>query len=338
LAKSKEIWVLPEISDDAEDVSKLSLGLLSEARYIAEKVNATVTALVFNDQDQECPEVFGQYGVSKAYLFKDPLLKYFSAEAYATALLPTIQADSPWLFLMGNTIIGRELAPRLAVLLGTGLVSNCVKMDFTDTERPQFSRPIYGGQLYQEIVFETGPTMLVTMSADVLNMTPAASPGQPIMSIIEPKLAPEAARVKHREFLPADFRTVDIADADVIISAGVGAATDELLPLTEELAGLIRGAIGTTRPVVDEAKIPRERMIGQTGKVVSPDLYLALGISGSVHHIGGIKDSGTIVAINRDPQAPVFQNADVGVIADLKDILPELIAKIKRAERSGPTL
>jgi electron transfer flavoprotein alpha subunit len=239
---------------------------------------------------------------------------------------------------MGNTIIGQELAPRLAVLLGTGLVSNCVKMGFTDTERPQLYRPIYGGQLYQELVFETGLTMLVTMSADVLNMTPAALPEQPTRLTIEPKLPPEAIRVKHLEFLPADFRTVDISDADVIVSAGVGAATDELLPLTEELAGLIRGAIGTTRPVVDEAKIPRERMIGQTGKVVSPDFYLALGISGSMHHRGGIKDSGTIVAINRDPQAPVFRNADVGVIADLKDILPELIAKIKRAERSGPPL
>jgi electron transfer flavoprotein alpha subunit len=338
VAKPKEIWVLLEISENAEDISKLSLGLLSEARDIAEKVNGTVTAMVFSDQDRGCPEVFGQYGVTKAYLFKDPLLKYFSAEAYASALLPAVQDDRPWLFLMGNTTAGKELAPRLAVPLETGLVSNCVKMDFSNMERPKFSRPVYEGQLYQEVVFETGNTMLVTMSPAVLNITPA-SPGQlSKMAVIEPKLSPETIRIKHMEFLPADFRTVDVTDAEVIVTAGMGAATDELLPLTEELAALIGGAIGTTRPVVDEAKITRERMIGQTGKVVSPDFYLALGISGSVHHIGGIKDSDTIVAINRDPNAPVFQNADFGVIADLKEILPELIEKIKRAERSDPKL
>jgi electron transfer flavoprotein alpha subunit len=337
VTKPKQIWVLPEISENTEDTSKLSLGLLSEARDIADKVNGTVTALVFSDQNYGCPEVFGQYGVTRAYLFKDPLLKHYSAEAYASALLPAVQDDRPWLLLMGNTTLGKELAPRLAVFLETGLVSNCVKMDFANAERPKFSRPAYEGQLYQEVVFETAKTMLVTMSPGVLNITPT-SPGQPVKSsVIEPKLSLEAIRVIHQEFLPADFRTVDVADAEVIVTAGMGAATDELLPLTEELAALIGGAIGTTRPVVDEAKIPRERMIGQTGKVVSPDFYLALGISGSVHHIGGIKDSGTIVAVNRDPNAPVFQNADVGVIADLKDILPELIAKIKRAERSDPT-
>ncbi|HEY78852.1 MAG TPA: electron transfer flavoprotein subunit alpha/FixB family protein [Dehalococcoidia bacterium] len=339
MAKPKEIWVLPEISENAEDISKLSLGVLSEARYIAQQLNGTVTALVFSDQDRGCPEVFGQYGVTRAYLFKDSLLKHFSAEAYALALLPAVQDDRPWLFLMGNTTVGKELAPRLAVILETGLVSNCVKMDFSNVERPKFFRPVYEGQLYQEVVFETTKTMLVTMSPGVLNITPASS-GQPVkMAVIEPKLSLEAVRVKHVEFLPADFRTVDVTDAEVIVTAGMGAATDELLPLTEELAALIGGAIGTTRPVVDEAKIPRERMIGQTGKVVSPDFYLALGISGSVHHIGGIKDSGTIVAINREPNAPVFQNSDVGIIADLKDILPELIAKIKRAERgSAPEL
>jgi electron transfer flavoprotein alpha subunit len=118
----------------------------------------------------------------------------------------------------------------------------------------------------------------------------------------------------------------------------MGAATDELLPMVEELAGLIEGAIGTTRPVVDGGKIPRERMIGQTGKVVSPEFYLALGISGATHHVGGIQESGKIVAVNRDPQAPIFQSSDVGVAADLKEVLPVLIERIKRAKENGEIL
>ena len=176
------------------------------------------------------------------------------------------------------------------------------------------------------------------MNPGVLNVTPAARSNELITTVIEPKLSPEVIRARHLEYLPADFETVDVADADVVVSAGVGAATDELLPLVEELAALIEGAIGTTRPVVDGGRIPRERMIGQTGKVVSPELYLALGISGATHHVGGIQDSGRIVSINRDPKAAIFQSSDVGVAADIKDVLPGLIARIRQAKSDGTIL
>jgi electron transfer flavoprotein alpha subunit len=334
VVKPRQIWVLPEISN-IDEISKLGLGLLSEAKYVAERVDGTVTALVLGDQVQDYSEVFRQSGVSNAYIFKDPRLEYYSAEAYSAALAAKIQNDRPWLLLMGNTTVGRELAPRLAILLGTGVVSNCVKMDFTNPDGPRFFRPVYGDQLYQEVIFQTDKTRLVTMDTDVLNVIPCPQSEEVKTSVFEPKLPATATRVKHLEFLAVDIRTVDIAEADVVVSAGMGAVTDDLLALAEELAELIGGAIGTTRPVVDEGKIAKEHLIGQTGRVVKPDLYLALGISGSIHHVGGIKDSGTIVAINRDPRAPIFRNSDVGVIADIADVLPGLIEKIKQAERSG---
>jgi len=330
--------VLPEISSKAEEISKLSLGLLSEAKYIAEKVNGTVTALVLSDHSQDYSEVFSQYGVTKAYVFKAPILKYFSAEAYSAALVRKIQYYKPWLFLMGNTTIGKELTPRLAVLLETGLISNCVKIDLSNRDRLQFFRPVYGGQLYQGVIFQTSKTMLVTMDPRVLNVIPCQQSREVKTSVIKLKLSPEAIRVKPLEFLPAHFRTVDLADTDVVVSGGMGAATDELLPLVEELAALIYGAIGTTRPVIDSGKIPRERMIGQTGKVVSPKLYLALGISGVTHHVGGIQGSGKIISINHDSQAPIFQHSDVGIVADLRDVLPKLIERIKYAKRIGKIL
>jgi electron transfer flavoprotein alpha subunit len=329
VAKPKEIWVLPEIKDDMVEITRLSLGLLSEAKFIAEKVGGTVTAVVLGEGEPDCAGVFHKYGVSKAYIFRDSWLKYYSAEVYSTALVKRIQEDQPWLFLMGHTPIGRELAPRLALPLKTGVIANCVRIDLTDPEKPLFFRPVYGGQLYQEVIYHTDRTMLVTMDARVLNVTPTPSDEEVKIQIIKPGLSPQAMRVKHIEFLPADFRTADLEDAEVIVSAGMGAATDELLPIAEELAGLIKGALGTTRPVVDEEKIPRERMIGQTGKVVNPHLYLALGISGSEHHVRGIQDSGRIVAINRDPKAPIFQNSDVGLIADIRDVLPKLIERIR---------
>ncbi len=338
MAKALSIWVLPEIHGDEEEFSKLSLGLLTEARYIAEKVGGTVTALVLGDQSRDLSDDLGRYGIARAYIFQDPLLKNYSAEAYAAALLPRIQTEKPWLLLMGNTVVGRELAPRLAVLLDTGVVSNCARIELSQPEQPRFYRLVYGDQLYQEVVFHTDKTMLVTMDSRMLDIAPTDRPRVNRSLIIESKLPADSVKTRHLEYLPADYQTVDVADADTVVSAGMGAATDELLPLVEELAGLIEGAIGTTRPVVDGGKISRERMIGQTGKVVSPEFYLALGISGATHHVGGIQDSGKIVAVNRDPQAPIFQSSDVGAAADLKEVLPVLIEKIKRAKDNGEIL
>ena len=339
MAERREVWVLPEISSDDEETSKLSLGLLSEARYIVEKAGGTVTALLLGDRSQQdCAGLLGQYGISSAYLFRDPSLRYFSAEAYSSALLPLIQQEKPWLFLMGHTIAGKELAPRLAALLDTGVITNCARIDLTHPEKPGFFRPVYGDQLFQEVVFQTGKTMVITMNPGVLNVVPAPQRCEVKTTVIEPEIPAQAIRARHMEFLPADFRTVDVADAEVIVSVGAGGGTDELLPLVEELSTLIQGAIGTTRPVVDGGKIPRERLVGQTGKVVSPEFYLALGISGSPHHVGGIQGAKKIVSVNRDPQAPIFQNSDAGVIADLREVLPRLIAKIKQAKINGTIL
>jgi electron transfer flavoprotein alpha subunit len=268
-------------------------------------------------------------------VFRDPLLAYSSVEACAAAVFPAIREERPWLFLMGHTPLGKELAPLLAAKLDTGLVTDCARVDLTDPEHPVFFRPVYAGQLYQEIVFPSSETMLITMSPDALSVAPAVEAVAFEKIAIKPDLPPEAVRVRHVEYLPADFQEVDVADARTVVAAGMGAAPGDILPLVEELAALLEGAVGTTRPVVDEGKIPRERMIGQTGRVVSPDFYLALGISGASHHVGGIRDSGRIVAVNRDPRAPIFRSADFGTSADLRDVLPELIKRIRQAKDNG---
>ncbi len=338
MARTRNIWVLPETGEESEEISKLTLGLLTGARLIAEKAGGSVTALVFAEPTEDYLKVFGKYGVSRAYIFHDPLFQYYSTEARAAALLPRIQAENPWLLLMGHTTIGRDLAPRLAALLETGVITNCARIELAHPEQPEFYRSVYGGQLYQKVIFQTDKTMLATMDPEALNAAPAVKPVSARALAIESKLTAGSINTRHLEYLPADSHTVDVTDATTIVSAGMGAATDELLPLVEELAGLIEGAVGTTRPVVDGGKIPRERMIGQTGKVVSPEYYLALGISGATHHVGGIQESGKIVAVNRDPQAPIFQSADVGIAADLKEVLPILIERIKRARENGEIL
>jgi electron transfer flavoprotein alpha subunit len=335
---AKDIWVLPEINNTDKEVSKLSLGLLTEARNIAEKVGGAVIALLFSENSHETPDVLGQYGISKAYLFLDPIFQRFSVEAYAAAILPRLRLEKPWLLLMGHTATGKELAPHLASLLDTAAVTDCVKIDVSQPENPRLYRPIYGGQIYQEISFDTDTTMLVTMDPQALNAVPAKKESKPKTVLIESSLSPDLIKTKHLEFLPADVQTVDVTEAETIVSAGMGAISNEIYPLVTELAGLVEGAIGTTRPVVDGGKITRERMIGQTGKTVSPDFYLALGISGATHHTGGIQESGKIVAINRDRQASIFQSSDTGAVADLREVLPKLIEKIKQAKKRGEIL
>jgi len=334
----KNIWVLPEINTRDEEASKISLGLLSEARSIAEKVDGTVTALLFSESTRETPGVLAKYGVSRAHLFLDPIFQHFSIEAYAAAILPRLRLEKPWLFLMGQTSTGRELAPHLAAMLETGAVTGCVKIDLAQAEHPGFYRPVYGGQLFQEIVFETGDTIFVTMEPGALNDVPAKKTGDIKTLVIESRLPADLIKTRHIVFLPADFQSVDVTEAETIVSAGMGAAADEIYPLVTELAGLVEGSIGTTRPVVDSGKISRERLIGQTGKTVGPDFYLALGISGATHHTGGIQESGKIVAINRDRQAPIFQSADSGAVADLLEVLPKLITRIKQAKANGEIL
>ena len=332
----KSIWVFLEITDDLE-ISKVSLGLLTDARTISEKIGGAVIAVALGDEYHDLSEVLGKYGASRFYFFKDPLFKYFSAEACAAALLPRIREEKPWLLLMGDTADGRELAPRLAALLNTGLVTGCVKIDLANPEKPVFYRPVYAGQLYQEVVSDARP-ILVTIDPSVIDAKPAATATDTETLIIEPGLSPESIKARHVEFLPADFQKVDVTEAQTIVAAGMGAADPDLFPLVEELAVLLEGAVGTTRPVIDTGRITRERLIGQTGKVVGPDFYLALGISGASHHVGGIQDAGKIVAINRDPQAPIFQSADAGAVADLRSVLPELIARIKKAKADGEIL
>jgi electron transfer flavoprotein alpha subunit len=335
---SKQIWVLPEVNTDGLEPSKLTLGLLSAARAAAEKASALVTAILFTEKPVQVPDILSQYGVSRVITYRHSLFGRFSAEAYAAALLPELKKNNPSLFLMADTPTGRELAPYLAAGLDLPVVTDCVKMDLSNPEQPFFYRSVYGGQFYQEIACNTNKTILVTLNSKSLFVIPPASPGKIESEMIEPNLPPNLLKTEPLEFLPADYKTVDIAEAETVIGAGMGVISNDLYSLVAELAALLEGSIGATRPVIDSGKVARERLIGQTGKTITPNLYLALGVSGATHHTGGIQESKKIVAVNRDPQAPIFKNADAGAAADLKDVLPLLIERIKKAKVANEIL
>jgi electron transfer flavoprotein alpha subunit len=329
----KDIWVLPEMTGQAEEISKLSLGLLTEARLIAARTGGSLTALIFGDEGRDYCDVLQKYGVDHAIIFKDPFLKYPDGWLYSK-VIENLGQEKPFIFLMGHTVLGREMAPRLAVKWGSGVVSNCCKIDFGNPLKPRFYRAVWAEQAYQEIIFQNEGPRIVMLDPRVLNISPGRSGKTPEIETIEPKFKSDSP-VKHLGCLRADFQTLDITEARVVVGAGAGSLPDDIFPLVKELAALVEGAVGGTRPVIDDEKLERDRLIGQTGKLISPELYLALGVSGASHHVGGIQEAKTIVSVNCDPQAPIFQASDAGLVADLREVLPALIQKIKQARQDG---
>jgi electron transfer flavoprotein alpha subunit len=248
-----------------------------------------------------------------------------------------MQEFQPRLFLLADTDIGKELAPSIAHRLETAAVTDCVDIEING-ERLFYIKPVYGGQFEEKITFPSGSIEIATFrqealdkglrveSNDIKNDIDVVMKKVPIPSSI--------IRTKPLERIPPDFRTTDIVHAKRIIGTGAGSADKQLIAVVEEFAELLQGSLGATRPVVDDGYLPKERMIGQTGKMVAPELYVSLGISGSPHHVAGIQEAEKIIAVNKDLRAPIFQLSDIGFIGDLKKILPKLVKRIKEWKKN----
>jgi electron transfer flavoprotein alpha subunit len=269
----------------------------------------------------------------------DSLADSAAAEAAQTQSLAVLVQDGD---------IGRRLAPLIALRLGTGAVLGCSDvMTAARTASPDaaeagagapltFVKPVYGGWLEQEVVAAKGFVPVVTLDLAGVEF-PESAVGEAIaalaraetLSVPNDSAAGSTPRVRHLETIPPDARSVDLTHAKRIVAAGMGTASDSLLAAVHKLADLLEGSVGATRPMVDEGRLPKERLIGQTGRTVTPDLYLALGISGSPHHMAGVRKADRVLSINRDTRAPIFQFSDVGYVADLEEVLPALVAKIE---------
>jgi electron transfer flavoprotein alpha subunit len=257
-------------------------------------------------------------------------------EVVATLLAAFVERSKPVTVVMADTDVCRELAPLLAARLGSGAVVGCSDLRVRGGA-PVFVKPVYGGWLEQEIEPIAGTVPVATLDLTGVDEADSFADGLPIPEVLEiegpaqgapgaPQLRP---RVRHLETIPPDPRTVDLTHAKRIVAAGSGSSSEDLLAAARELADLLAGSVGATRPVVDDGRLPKERLIGQTGKTVTPGLYLALGISGSPHHMAGVQNADRILSINRDVRAPIFRFSDVGYVADLEAVLPALVSKIK---------
>ncbi len=318
-----------------DEGGQVNRGLLAEGRRVAAFLGGQLCALAVGVPFEETA-FFEEYAVSMLYAVHGEGLADYSAETFSRAVIVALEEADFGVLLFAHSDRGAEVAPRIAATLNTTAVTDCVAIRLT-TERPTYVRHVYGGQFEQEVSYAEGAQEVVTLNTDVL--TTQGSPGEKApgagLRVVDVPvvISPDVARTTPLRLIPPDSQTIDVLYAKRIV--GVGSGCGHLLPLAEELARLLDASIGTTRPVVDDGLIPKTRMIGQTGKAVSPDFYFALGVSGSPHHAAGMQRSKKVLSINRDPRAPIFALSDVGFVGDLDAILPKLVARIKRYRDEG---
>jgi electron transfer flavoprotein alpha subunit len=297
--------------------------LLVEGRHLAARMGVEARAATWDA------------GTTEAVVASDVVVEL---GAVAEALAAQVRSMRAAAVLLADSEAGRELAPLLAFKLGTGAVLGCAEVLIDgDTSSLCFVKPVYGGWLEQDVSAGADAVAVATLDLagiDVAVPAGAASPSVGVLAVAGDAVR-VGARVQHLELLPPDAKSVDLVHARRIVAAGMGATGGELLSVVHELADLLDGSVGATRPVVDEGRLPKERLIGQTGRSVTPDLYVALGLSGSPHHVAGVRKADTIIAVNRDPRAPIFQFSDVGYVADLGQVLPALVTRIKEWRDAG---
>ena len=311
------------------DLRKVTFEMLGEGTRIAEKLGGVVEAALLGSSVGGVADALAHYSAARVYLADDPSLGKYSGEGYTAVLARLIEKVEPAVVLLGATTQGKDLAPRVAARLGLGLASDCTAFEVAADGRLIITRPIYGGRAIATVMEKTTPQM-ATMRPNVM------VPLEPDTARITPveKLAVEAGdiRAKVIDLIQESGRQqVGLAEADIIVSGGRGLKGPDNFCLLEELAEILGAAVGASRAAVDAGWIDHSHQVGQTGRTVTPDLYIACGISGAVQHLAGMKTARYIVAINKDPEAPIFRVADYGIVGDLFEVVPILTEEFKKA-------
>jgi len=309
---------------------RASLEAVSEARRLAAALgDGRVEAVLVGSGVAELAGELGAHGADRVHVFDHAGLAAYATEPYARAVAQVVEAIRPWAVLVPFTSLGKDLAPRVAAKAGAGLASDCVALGVKDG-RLEARRPMYAGKAYATVAW-TGEPQMATLRANVFPL------GQP-----DPARRPEVVRAavdtSSRARVTGLHATaqgkVELTEAQVIVSGGRGLKGPENFHLVEGLAAALGAAVGASRAVVDAGWVDHQFQVGQTGKTVSPTLYVACGISGAIQHLAGMSSSRVIVAINKDPDAPIFKVADYGVVGDVFQVLPRLTEAAKAHRES----
>ncbi|MCX8027764.1 MAG: electron transfer flavoprotein subunit alpha [Thermodesulfovibrionales bacterium] len=326
LQSYKGIWVFAEQRDGF--VASVSYELLGEGRKLAKQLNTELSAVLFGSSESEAMELI-RWGADKVYWCDDPIFKTFNDEPYKEQLVNLVRQYKPEIILCGATPIGRSFIPRVAARLRTGLTADCTALEIDkETGNLIQIRPAFGGNIMASILCPNHRPQMATVRPRVMKrgVYDANRSGE-IIKIIPTGLS-SRTKVLESQKEPSHCK-VNLQEAEIIVSGGRGLGNAKGFEIIEELASLLGGSVGASRAAVDEGWIKYSHQVGQTGKTVCPKIYIACGISGAVQHLVGMSSSDIIIAINKNPDAPIFNVANYGIVGDLYEILPILIRKIK---------
>lgn len=325
----KGILVFAEQRND--ELQTVTLELLNEARKLADILKEEVSVVLLGNKVDKIAKELIFFGADRVYLASDPKLESYQNSVYTNILTDVINKYKPEIFLIGATTIGRSLAPRVAVRVKTGLTADCTGLDIDLDKRLLLqTRPAFGGNIMATIICPQHRPQMATVRPKVFKK-PERNPdrkGEIVKIGFELKIDDLVAKIV--DTIVVESQVVDLQEAEIIVSGGRGLGKAENFGLIKDLANSIGAAVGASRATVDAGWIPSYHQVGQTGKTVQPRLYIACGISGAVQHLVGMRSSDIIVAINKDPDAPIFQVATYGIVADLFDIVPTLTKKLKQ--------
>lgn len=327
LASYHGVWVFAEQRDGV--VNSVVYELLGKARQLARDLGTHVGAALLGSGVRAKAEILIQRGADRVYVVDHPSLQHFIAENYARCLAGLVRRHKPEIFIAGATTNGRSLVSRIAVEIYAGLTADCTGLDIDQEKILVQTRPAFGGNIMARIISPNFRPQMATVRHKVMPEAPldVARKGEVIEETYD--VSRTESRVRFVDFVADIASKVNLSEADVIVSGGRGLASKENFALLEELAAVVNGAVGASRAAVDAGWIAYAHQVGQTGRTVCPNLYIACGISGQIQHLVGMQSSKCIVAINKDPDAPIFKVANYAVVGDLFEILPRLTKKLK---------
>ncbi len=327
MAEYKGVMIHCEVAEGK--LAAIATELLGCGRKLADDLGQELYAAVVGNEVSDLAQEAITFGADKVYVIDDPLLKDYQTDSYALVMEKLIKQVMPQILLLGQTSIGRDLAPRLAFKLDTVATMDCVELAIdSDSKRLLQTKPVFGGNA-QAIFINESDTQVATVRTKAMSPLEPDSSRQGESITVDAGIDPSAIRTKVLEKVPEAVEGIKLEDAKVVVGGGRGIGSADGFKQLEELAKILKGAVGATRPPCDNGWIPTGLQIGLTGKIISPDLYIAVALSGASQHMTGSSGAKTIVAINKDAEANIFREARFGIVGDWKKVLPAFTDKVK---------
>ncbi|MEZ6073249.1 MAG: electron transfer flavoprotein subunit alpha/FixB family protein [Pirellulales bacterium] len=324
---SQDVFVFLEAQH--KELRPVTRQVIGAARQLASARGGKLIGLLVGNDLGDLLDQASTAGVDQVLVVEDAALAPYAAEPFTTAIVTAVEQHGGGAICCGNTSIGRDVGPRVAQRLGLGMVADVVAIERADA-KPLFRRPIYAGKAYCLVEVQEGDFVVSFRANSFPPAEPAASPAD--VTRVDVNIDPTALRVKVDKVVPRQSDQVDLTEADVIVSGGVGVKSADGFDTLKPLAAALGASIGASRAAVLADYIDPSHQVGQTGKTVSPNLYIACGISGAIQHLAGMSTARCIVAINTDPDAPIFEVADYGIVGDLFEVVPALTEEVKKLQ------